>query len=57
MDQGSIPDQGIEDVILSAALATKVGLVTGVLFQVRFLIFFQHLRSIFHHSYNFFYQL
>merc|ERR1719487_2634830 len=34
MSQSSIPDQGIEDVVLSAALATKVGVVTGVLFQI-----------------------
>jgi hypothetical protein len=35
MGQNSIPDQGVEDVILSAALATNLGVVTGVLFQVR----------------------
>ena len=39
MGQHSVPDSGNEDVILSAALATNVGLVTGVLFQVRFFIF------------------
>lgn len=33
-DQGFIPGQNDEDVALSAALATNVGSVIGVLFQV-----------------------
>ena len=33
-DQGFIPNKNDEDVLLSAALATNIGVVTGVLFQI-----------------------
>jgi hypothetical protein len=32
---GTIPDEHNEDVIYTAALATNVGIITGILFQVR----------------------
>jgi PhoPQ-activated pathogenicity-related protein len=35
---GSIPHQGDEDIVVSAALATSTGIITGALFQVRHLV-------------------